>query len=102
MPLISRDIAAAWMVLPISFQYSLAQFLAVCWALFLAALSNCDFFWLGDLLCSVRTVRLASMTWVTTENFALNQSCVFVFLFPKVAKGSAINGVPQCFPLLRG
>ena len=85
-PVMFPVIAADWMVSLSSVQYSLAQHLVVCWALFLAAWRLCRFLSLGDRLYSARAGCLASMMGVVSEDFASNQSCDFEVFLPTVAK----------------
>ena len=85
-PLMFPVMAADWMFSLNSVQYSFAQRQAVCWALLLAILRICRFLSLEVRLYSARAAHLASMMGVITVDLALNQSCDFDDLFPKVAK----------------
>ena len=77
--------AAVWVYSLSCVRYSLAQRLAVCWALLLAALRICRFFSLEECLYSATTARLVSITGVISVDLASNQSCIFEVFFQKIA-----------------
>ena len=85
-PLMLPEAAADWMESLSCCQYSLAQHLAVCCTLLLAALSARRDFSLGECLYSARAAHFASMTAIISLDLATNQSLCLEIFFPKVAK----------------
>ena len=90
MPLIFPVSDDVWMLWQSCSQYLFAQWRAVCWALFLAALSAVLSLSLGSLLKLMRAERLASVTCSSRVMFASYQSVFFRCFFAVCCECSVV------------
>lgn len=84
----------------LSIHYSLAQHLAVCWALFLAFFRICKFLSLDNRLCSARFACLTSNEGVHLSRLDLKPVMWFWGLHPKGGQGDVVHDVPRGSPLI--